>query len=226
MKAAEERLSLNRDGSRSVSIGTRADSHRRSLRYWLILSGQVGTLFGISMGCLWGAVSAHQAAASRDKKSLALLTEVIRSGQLQATPFSKPARFGPTLTVNSGRPSIGSGGAGPPSANFSRSPLNHDTPLSQLTPIQIVIPPGTSVPPPTIALTLEINGTNLLTSPSYPGIQYVLEASMDLRTWFPLSTNTASSASVSFLVSNTSAIQRIFYRLQSPNFPIFISPVR
>lgn len=57
----------------------------------------------------------------------------------------------------------------PPSANFSRSPLNHDTPLSQLTPIQIVIPPGTSVPPPTIALTLEINGTNLLTSPSYSG---------------------------------------------------------
>lgn len=183
-------------------------SQQRQLVYWTRFWVKVSGLFAVTMACLGIAASAYRDANGLSEKSQAAVRAAIQSGQIQAAPLAATPRLRPASTI------------------IIISPPPDDPPPSHPPPPPGDPPPDKKVSTTTPAITLirDAGDVLTLTSPSDFGATYYLDASLDLRAWVAISTNTATDQTVSFTLSNSPAIGNVFYRLRTPGQSIFVSP--
>lgn len=167
-------------------------SQRRQLRCWVSIWAKSVALFAVTMACLSVAATAYKEAAAARARSQAVLDDAVRQGQIRAWPIQPQKLTTSVETSNSASSSTSSS-------------------------VIIITPPVTSPPPPVVPLILTLtrgsDGAKFLTSPCVVGQSCYLEASLDLRTWTRISTNTAIGPTVIFGIADDPAHGRVFYRL-------------
>ena len=174
-------------------------SQQRQLKWWLRFWAKVGGAFLVTMICLANVSVRYREATELSEKRQAAIRAAVASGMIQATPIQVTALRIPTSTIITTPPTTTNGGTPPPG----------------------------QVANPVLAITVlrNDNGTLTLTSPASVGVAYALEASLDLRAWETVSTNTAVSSTVAFALSNAPVVGRVFYRMRGPtNFVVIIVP--
>lgn len=201
-------------------------SQKRQLKCWVSIWAKVGGFFLVSMACLSVAANLQRAAALAREQSLTTLNSAVQTGHIRAWSVAAPKVV--ASSSSSASAATGSASAGSTTAIIANPTF-----------------PGGGNPPGVpqtgqgspLALTAkrELDGTLTLSAPSFSGKEYVLEVSMDLRTWAPVLTNPATGTQIGFAVSNSPTLGMVYYRLSGKadamltapgTSVIFISPIR
>lgn len=168
------------------------------------------------MAGLTYAASVHRAAVQAQEQNRVALRAAIEGGTIQAWRAGAarvPAEDASSGASNATITAPGGGGnlvidARPGGSGPATPPPG--VPTSGLgTPLAVGVQRGS-------------DGSLTLSAPSYLGKSYVLEVSFDLRTWVPVLTNTAADYRIAYGVSNSPALQKVYYRISgAPDAMLF-----
>lgn len=200
-------------------------SQNRQLRCWVALLVKAVSLFAVTMTGLSVAANVHQAAMLARERSMAALRAAVDSGSIQLRPVGIHRPLKGTPPPNG--PATNSPSGGSTSATISSASGSSSATISNF-----ASSAGASVLPPAngpgipirIATQRELDGTVTLSAPSYAGRSYVMEVSLDLRTWAPILTNPATSSQIGFAVSNSSGLGMVYYRLSGTADAMLLKP--
>lgn len=198
-------------------------SQKRQLKCWVSFWAKVGALFGLSMAGLALAAQAHRTAQEARARDMVALNSMVHSGQIRAWPQAPTRRTASvssstttaTISVGDSSTTVNIANPGGPGGGDVNTKVG---------------PPGKSS---RLALSASrgAGGTLNLTAPSNAGQNYVLEVSLDLRTWTTMLTNPATGSQIGFGISNSPALRNVYYRVSGTSAamqietPIFVSPV-
>jgi hypothetical protein len=174
-------------------------SQQRQLKWWLRFWMMVGGAFAVTLAAMARLAEWYRDDNGLSEKSQAMIRAAVQSDMIQATPIRTLGNLEPAIIIV--------------------RPPGNDPPLPPTAP-----PPGDSVTPPSITFIREANGALIFNATSTSGKTYVLDASLDLKAWVPIGTNTATSSIVSFWLSNSPIGGSAFYRLRTEGVPVFVSP--
>lgn len=195
-------------------------SQTRQLKWWTSYWAKVGVLFGVTMGGLALAAQAHRTAQEARARDLVVLNSIVDSGQIRAWPQPSArkvasvsnstttatdsfVRDNATVTISN---PVGPGGGD------VNAKLGGTTRLA-------------------LSAVRGAGGALNITAPSNAGENYILEASLDLRTWTTVLTNPATGSQIGFGISNSPALGKVYYRVSGTSAAmqigttVFISPV-
>jgi hypothetical protein len=170
------------------------------MKWWLRFWAMVGGAFLVTLAAVARLAEWYRDANGLSEKSQAAVRSAVQSGMIQATPIRTSRTLQPAITIDT-------------------RPPGNEPPMPPTTP-----PPTGSVTSPSITFIREPNGALIFNATSDSGKTYVLDASLDLKAWVAIATNTATSSVVSFWLSNSPAVGSVFYRLRTEGVPIFVSP--
>lgn len=199
-------------------------SQKRQLKWWVSFWAKVGALFGLTMASLALAAQAHRTAQEARARDMVTLNSMVHSGQIRAWPQAPTKRA--ANVSNSATTATHSSGEGSTTVNIA----NPVGPGGGDENTKVAPPPGKSSRL-ALSATRGAGGTLNLTAPSNAGENYVLEVSLDLRTWTTMLTNPATGSQIGFGISNSPALRNVYYRVSGTSAAmqvgttIFVSPV-